>query len=101
MVGRTFQITGIKTLVLRNPRLLNKTDLSERLSWAKGRKTTVEEDLIYCLMGILDITIEPNYGEGKMSAFNRMLREFIRRHPAQNRGTSGMAISAFYSVLDG
>ncbi|KAF2760196.1 hypothetical protein EJ05DRAFT_525300 [Pseudovirgaria hyperparasitica] len=41
------------------------------LSWAANRKTTMEEDIVYCL-GILDFNTFPVYGEGKEKAMRRL-----------------------------
>jgi hypothetical protein len=45
-------ITGIPLAALRNCRL-DQFTTSERETWAKNRRTTEEEDIVYCLLGIL------------------------------------------------
>lgn len=68
--------TGIPVVALqefvpgtKNPR--------ERLRWASSRSTTRVEDLGYCLFGIFDVALQPQYGEGE-KAFWRLLLELIR-----------------------
>ncbi|OAL54216.1 kinesin light chain [Pyrenochaeta sp. DS3sAY3a] len=46
------EITNIPLAALRNPSLDQFTQ-RERMHWADNRKTTEEEDLVYCLLGIL------------------------------------------------
>ncbi|KAF2170980.1 hypothetical protein M409DRAFT_63982 [Zasmidium cellare ATCC 36951] len=55
-------------------------DVDEKIAWTSGRKTTRDEDMSYCLFGILDVTIGANYGEGGDKARRRLLREL-----AENR----------------
>lgn len=49
----------------------------EKLRWASPRVTTRVEDLAYCLFGIFDVTLQPQYGEGE-KAFGRLLVELIK-----------------------
>lgn len=72
------QVTGIPENVLRN--FQNGTSLSvdERLAWMNNRKNTKEEDMSYCLIGILDAPIMANYGEGGDKARKRLLAEVWR-----------------------
>ncbi|KAF2842563.1 hypothetical protein M501DRAFT_1022519 [Patellaria atrata CBS 101060] len=51
---------------------LDEFTISERMEWAKNRKTTEKEDNIYCLLGILDISMQTSYGEGKEKALRRL-----------------------------
>ncbi|OAF99941.1 HET-domain-containing protein [Paraphaeosphaeria sporulosa] len=50
-------------------------NMSERQRWAENRTTTEEEDIIYCLLGILGISMPTAYGEGKESARSRLQAE--------------------------
>ncbi|KIM66090.1 hypothetical protein SCLCIDRAFT_22307 [Scleroderma citrinum Foug A] len=70
------KVTGIPVVALqefspgtKNPR--------ERLRWASSRSTTRVEDLGYCLFGIFNIALQPQYGEGE-KVFWRLLLELIR-----------------------
>jgi hypothetical protein len=48
------------------------------MSWMAGRKTTREEDIAYCLLGIFDINMPLLYGEGS-NAFKRLQEEIIKQ----------------------
>jgi hypothetical protein len=72
---RIQEITRIPVRALRGYPL-HEFSFHERLLWATHRKTTVEEDSAYSLLGILDISITPIHGEGKEKAHERLLEEF-------------------------
>ncbi|KAI2478441.1 kinesin light chain 1 [Pyrenophora tritici-repentis] len=67
-------VTSIPITVLRNC-LLDQFTTSERMHWAKKRKTTEDEDIVYCLLGIFNISMPVSYGEGKEKALGRLLAE--------------------------
>ena len=71
------EITGITISALRGVPL-SQFDIEDRLSWAKDRQTTREEDKAYSLFGIFDIQIPLLYGEGGEKALKR-LREEINK----------------------
>jgi ankyrin repeat protein len=71
-------ITSIPVEALERKRLLAQYDVEERLSWAKARLTTREEDSAYALLGLFDLFMSPIYGEGKVHAMKR-LRENIHK----------------------
>jgi hypothetical protein len=70
-------VTGIETEVLDQRVPLSAILVAKRMSWAANRKTTREEDIAYCLLGIFDINIPIIYGEGH-KAFKRLQEELIR-----------------------
>lgn len=72
-------ITGICDLALQGSPLSNFT-IKERKSWAERRVTTIEEDLVYSLLGIFDVTMPLIYGEGKDRAFRRLDDEIHKLH---------------------
>jgi hypothetical protein len=45
------------------------------MSWTKDRQTKREEDKAYSLLGLFDVSMLPNYGEGIDKAFTRLQRE--------------------------
>lgn len=57
--------------------------IAQRLSWAASRHTTREEDIAYCLLGILNINMPLLYGEGSQ-AFIRLQEEVIKRSADQS-----------------
>ena len=42
------------------------------MRWVENRKTTEEEDIVYCLLGVLGVTMPTTYGEGQESARRRL-----------------------------
>jgi hypothetical protein len=56
-------ITQIPSPALRGLEL-SRFSKEERLSWTKGRITTVPEDSAYCLIGIFDVELHMLYAEG-------------------------------------
>ena len=77
LVSEIHAITGIAKRALEGDALSNFS-IKERRSWAERRITTVEEDAVYCLLGIFDVSMVPNYGEGRDRAFRRLEDEIHR-----------------------
>jgi hypothetical protein len=75
--SKIHEITGIANKALRGNTLSNFS-IKERRSWAERRKTTIEEDEVYCLIGIFDVSMVPNYGERRDQAFRRLEDEIHR-----------------------
>ena len=69
--------TGIALPVLDHSAPLSSVCAAERMSWASQRVTTREEDMAYCLLGILDVNMPLLYGEGGQRAFQRLQEQFI------------------------
>jgi tetratricopeptide (TPR) repeat protein len=67
-------ITGIPLAALRNCPL-NQFSISERMRWVSGRETTETEDMVYCLLGLLGVSMPATYGEGRDSALERLQAE--------------------------
>ncbi|KAL5378525.1 hypothetical protein DPSP01_009106 [Paraphaeosphaeria sporulosa] len=65
------EITRIPVKALQNC-LLDEFTIHERMGWAKNRRTTEEEDEVYCLLGLLNIFMSTSYGEGKEHARRRL-----------------------------
>ena len=65
-------ITGIPVDVISNAAHASMCCVAQRMSWAAMRKTTREEDIAYCLLGLFDISMELLYGEGAEKAFRRL-----------------------------
>lgn len=68
--GDISEVTGIPIKALQG-QPLSDYNVSERLAWAKNRKTTRKEYEAYCLLGIFDIYLSLIYGEGS-NAFVRL-----------------------------
>lgn len=67
-------ITGISRPALKGQQL-SDFSVQERMSWAERRNTKEEEDEVYSLLGIFDVSMPPIYGEGREKAFRRLQDE--------------------------
>jgi tetratricopeptide (TPR) repeat protein len=67
-------ITDIPLAALRNCPL-DQFSTSERRRWVENRRTTEDEDIVYCLLGVLGVSMPTTYGEGKESALRRLQAE--------------------------
>jgi tetratricopeptide (TPR) repeat protein len=67
-------ITGIPLAALRSCPL-HEFSTSERRRWVENRRTKEEEDIVYCLLGILGLSMPTAYGEGQESARSRLQAE--------------------------
>jgi Heterokaryon incompatibility protein (HET) len=76
------EITGIPLSALRGTPL-SQFSFRERFSWAKGRRSTVPEDLVYSLLGIFDVYISPIYGEGFQAALRRFREQVSKKFSYQ------------------
>ncbi|KAH9207082.1 hypothetical protein DL95DRAFT_450501 [Leptodontidium sp. 2 PMI_412] len=75
--SQIYEVTGIANKALRGD-VLSNFSIKERRSWAERRNTTIEEDAAYCLIGIFDVSMVPNYGERRDQAFRRLEDEIHR-----------------------
>ncbi|KAI1756638.1 heterokaryon incompatibility protein-domain-containing protein [Xylaria castorea] len=75
------QITGIDLAALHGTDL-SKFSFEKRMSWAEGRQTKEEADIVYSLLGIFGVYLPLIYGEGKDHAHKR-LRGEIENLPSQ------------------
>ncbi|KAI0752071.1 hypothetical protein C8Q74DRAFT_1308567, partial [Fomes fomentarius] len=71
---------GVPVDVLMDPKKMWNYSVAQRMSWAAGRVTTLQEDEAYCLLGIFDINMPTLYGEGR-KAFRRLQEEIMRQSP--------------------
>ena len=67
------EITAIPVPAIRGS--LDDYSYDERMSWAGTRATSRPEDMAYCLLGILKISMPMIYGEGQAAAMSRLRRE--------------------------
>jgi heterokaryon incompatibility protein (HET) len=70
--------TGIPIAVLHG-RSLSRFSSEEIFSWVEQRHTKKEEDKAYCLLGLFDVSMLLNYGEGEKKAFSRLNKEIENR----------------------
>lgn len=65
----------------------------ERFSWQQSRRTKEEEDLIYSLLGMFDVSMPVIYGEGKQKARRRLEQEIDRASKGEHLNRSSHAYS--------
>jgi hypothetical protein len=93
------EITGVAIEALQG-RPLSHFSIDKRRSWAEKRKTTVEEDQAYCLLGVFEISLPLVYGEGEKNAFIRLEDEINKRSRARaGQGISAMQILEIQSLI--
>ncbi|KAI0548470.1 heterokaryon incompatibility protein-domain-containing protein [Xylaria curta] len=79
------EITGIRRWYnyafekLNDKERYTDVPIATKLSWASGRRTARVEDMAYCLLGLLEISMPLLYGEGH-KAFLRLQEEFLKKH---------------------
>ncbi|KAH7377458.1 heterokaryon incompatibility protein-domain-containing protein [Cadophora sp. MPI-SDFR-AT-0126] len=69
--SQIYEITGIANKALRGD-ALSYFSIKERRSWAERWNTTIEEDAAYCLIGIFDVSMVPNYSKRRDQVFRRL-----------------------------
>jgi hypothetical protein len=69
---------------------LSRWSVAQRMSWASNRRTTITEDMAYCLLGLFDINMPLLYGEG-FSAFGRLQQEIMKKSSDQTIFAWGFA----------
>ncbi|KAK7453193.1 hypothetical protein VKT23_011874 [Stygiomarasmius scandens] len=73
--------TSISEDVLQGKRSIVDVDFLEKMSWTMGRKTTKPPDQAYCLLGMLGVSMEPDYNETVMKAFRRLQKILVKSNP--------------------
>ncbi|EIW77423.1 HET-domain-containing protein, partial [Coniophora puteana RWD-64-598 SS2] len=69
--------TAIPVEVLTHPFVPRTANINEKMSWAACRKSTRGEDAAYSLMGMLGVSIQAAYGEGRVRAFRRLFDAIV------------------------
>ncbi|KAK5175266.1 uncharacterized protein LTR77_000403 [Saxophila tyrrhenica] len=77
------RVTGISSHYLNGPRNLPEASVATKFSWMAGRVTGQVEDIAYSMIGLLDINMMPQYGEGRR-AFMRLQRTLIETVPDES-----------------
>ena len=90
------EITRIPIQALRgNP--FSYFSIAERKEWVVQRQTTEEEDMVYCLLGLCEVSMPLIYGEGKEVALKRLqmtVKEFSKDN-SEPKDLEGMAYFHF------
>jgi hypothetical protein len=68
------EVTNIPMLALEG-HPLESFSASEKMEWGRNRETKEDEDKVYCLLGILGISMPISYGEGRESAQRKLQLE--------------------------
>lgn len=71
------EITTIPADIFISQNRYKATPKGARLSWASSRRTTRDEDLAYCLLGLVEVNMPLLYGEG-MRSFVRLQEEILK-----------------------
>ena len=72
LAGQIHETTGFGRHLLRDPSTLTHYSYAVRLSWAAERETSRPEDRVYSMMGILDVSLDTQYGVGIEMEFARL-----------------------------
>jgi hypothetical protein len=70
--------TGIEKVYISRRDRLVRASVAQRMSWASKRKTTRQEDIAYCLLGVFGVDLPLIYGEGGTKAFLRLQEEIMK-----------------------
>jgi len=70
--------TKIEKQYLLERNAINIATVAAKFSWASARTTTREEDMAYCLLGLVRVNMPMLYGEGS-GAFYRLQLEMIKQ----------------------
>ena len=71
-------VTGIAPEYLNGDMKIAQASIATRMSWMAGRVTKEIEDIAYSMIGILDVHMTPQYGEGN-KAFMRLQRTLMEQ----------------------
>ncbi|ETS77963.1 hypothetical protein PFICI_10025 [Pestalotiopsis fici W106-1] len=77
------EVTGIKREALSSIKEMSDSSVAAKMSWLSRRRTTREEDMAYCMLGIFDLNMPLLYGEGR-KAFTRLQEEIIKTSSDQS-----------------
>ena len=72
-------ISGVPECVLHDYNQSKRYTTEEKLAWIVGRDTTKSEDMYYSMLGIFEVRMSLSYGEGAMSARQRLVRKIWKR----------------------
>ena len=76
-------ITRIDSSYLKGEADFRTASIATRMSWLADRRTQEPEDLAYSMLGILDVSLVPMYGEGH-GAWMRLQRELLDTRPDES-----------------
>jgi hypothetical protein len=71
-------MTSIPEEVLQDYGKGRQFSVEEKFEWSEGRSATRGEDLSYCLLGILDLSMNIRYGDGEEKTRSRLLKKITK-----------------------
>jgi hypothetical protein len=72
-------VTAIPKTILHDYGEGESLAAEEKMRWADGRETMWGEDLSYCLLGIMGVSMNIRYGDGEDKTRGRLLRKIAKR----------------------
>ena len=84
-------ITGIPITAIRGDKV-SDFGVEDRFEWSASRETTEEEDIVYCLLGIFEVSMSIIYGEGKEKARRRLEQEIASKNSAPSSSTQSRSL---------
>ncbi|KAI6111557.1 hypothetical protein EDD16DRAFT_1835908 [Pisolithus croceorrhizus] len=78
LVDIVSKVTGIHKDALEYPERIPCFSIATRMSWARGRTSTKDEDRVYALMGLFDVNLPVVYGEGETKTFLKLQNEIMK-----------------------
>jgi hypothetical protein len=78
LLDQIYAATNIEKQYLHDRHAIENATIATKFSWASGRTTTREEDMAYCLLGLVQVNMPMLYGEGS-GAFYRLQLEIIKQ----------------------
>jgi hypothetical protein len=76
---RIASVTAISTTILHDYREGEGLSAEEKMRWADGRETMWGEDLSYCLLGIVGVSMNIRYGDGADKTRERLRHKIAKR----------------------
>jgi hypothetical protein len=78
--SRISAITKIPENILENYDAAKHVALDEKMTWIQNRKTSLDEDKWYCMLGILGaLGMDIHYGVGEQDTYERLLRNLAEQ----------------------
>jgi hypothetical protein len=68
--------------------------LAVRMSWAANRRTTISDDMAYCMLGVFGISMDARYGENEkaLHASRRSLLRISTMSPSSPGGSTALTV---------
>lgn len=87
--GIISKITGIPQKLLADPSKLHDYTIFDRMSWARHRMTTGIEDQAYCLYGLFEVELRPDYAQTPDTEGSKAFEQ-LREAIKEKHGTASL-----------